>query len=117
MYIWEAVGKAAAAVLGGSPAPVKAGGLSLTGGEIRSLYDVISHLVRGTANVADEEVVADVVIDLALASAGPVVASLAAPAAEALAAYIIEGIASGRIKGGDPGEGQTKPPAHGWTGR
>lgn len=86
----------------GAIAPaVTIGKLILTGGQVRALYDVAAHLVTGTANVPDEEAIADIVIDAALMAAGPVVATLAAPAAEALAGLIIEGIASGAIRG-DP---------------
>ena len=85
--------------------------VKLTGAEVRALYAVAAHLVTSTANVADAEAVADIVIDAALSTAGPA-AVLIAPAAEALAALVIEGIASGRIKPGAANEGQTHETPH-----
>ena len=113
--LWSAARDIAAAALSAHPetaAPaVTAGRVTLTGAEVRALYAVAAHLVTRTANVADAEAVADIVIDAALSTAGPA-AVLIAPAAEALAALVIEGIASGRIKPGAANEGQTRETPH-----
>ena len=122
-YIWEKTLSVAADVAASAfgahsaaPAPelpaVTVGKVSLTGAQVRALYEVAAHLVTRTANVADTEAVADIVIDAALMAAGPIASTLAAPAAEALAGLIIEGIANGTIRPGSPGEGQTHETPH-----
>ncbi len=102
-YVWDLAKDVALAALSAHPPPasaVKVGRLTLTGSQVRALYNVVSHLTKGAANVRDAELVADTAIDLALASAGPVAACLAAPAAEAVANLIIE-----RARPGASGEG------------
>ncbi len=103
-FIWDLLAKGLAA----HPAPVAPlepaitiGKATLTGGQVRALYEVASHLVTGAANVQDEESVAEVVIDAALTLVAPGVADLAIPAANMLADLLFEGIASGTIHG-DP---------------
>ena len=113
-YLFELAGRierdVAASTEPSAPA-VTVGKVSLTGGQVRALYAVASHLVTRTASVRDAEAVEDIVIDAALSTAGPA-AVLIAPAAEALAALVIEGIASGRIKPGAANEGQTRETPH-----
>ena len=88
--------------------------VSLTGAQVRSLYEAAFLLFQGSAKVSDAEIVADTVIDAALSALAPGVAFIAIPASEALAAYLIEGIASGRIKGSASPilDGQTKDTPH-----
>lgn len=79
------------------PAP-SLGEPRLTGGQVRALYSVAARLAARTANVSDAEMVADIVIEAALAEAlTPIAARLVAPAAEAIAHSVIEAIADGRF--------------------
>ncbi len=104
-YVWDLVRDVATSALGAHPAPTPAvkGRLTMTGSQVRALYQVVSDLATRSANVRDVETVANIAIDAALMAAGPVAASLAAPAAEAIAAFLIE-----RARPGASGEGWTR---------
>ncbi len=110
--VLTALAKAVATILPPAPSPpgadspaaaapdpvVGIGAARLTGAQARALGAVVSHIVHGAAGVADAEIVADTVIDVALASVPLPFAGLVAPAAEILAASVIEAIASGRAR-------------------
>jgi hypothetical protein len=96
----------------GSPATAPAapaltiGKTPITFGQLRdavhaapSFVGALTAIVQGKGTVADDEVVADDAIALALALAGPEAAPFAA-IAPTLANLFIEGLASGAIKGG-----------------
>jgi len=101
-------------------APVVAvGKTAITAGQLRgaahaapALVAALVRLAQGHASLADEELLADDAIAVALAAAGPAAAPFAT-IAPALANLFIEGMASGAIHPSPSPveEGQTKPSA------